>query len=124
MAEPTALDRYQLAGLDDRERGFSRPIQIQTAGAGFQALFTYERQAIASDSQATRDEALHQLIQTLHRHGFRQLKTQMSFRGGVYLGSQELWIEYPDPQPELKPQGLIATIASWFGRLSAERERP
>jgi len=123
MKDAAAPDTYQLAGLDDRERGFSRPAVIQATAAGFQARLTYERHTIVSEVQATGDQALHLLIATLHHHGFRQLKTQMSFRGGVYLGSQELWVEYPDPPPEVKARGVLSTIASWFRRSAEEQGR-
>jgi len=45
------------------------------------------------------------LIHTLQSEGYRQLRSQMSFRNGVYLGSQEMWVEYPDPAPELNRSG-------------------
>ena len=94
-------EQYQLAGLDDRERGFSRPVACERAGDGHRAVLRYETARIATDPQPTPDSALLDLIQTLHARGYRQLKTQMSFRNGTYLGSQELWVEYPDPRDPL-----------------------
>jgi len=116
------LDKHQLAGLDHRERGFSRPVEFEQAGEGYRAVLRYETVRVASASQPTQDEALAVLIQSLHAQGYRQLKTQRSFRNGVYLGSQELWVEYPDPpQTEPEPSGFWGKVLSWF-RFNSERE--
>ena len=116
------LDKHQLAGLDHRERGFSRPVEFEQAGEGYRAVLRYETVRVVSASQPPQDEALAVLIQSLHAQGYRQLKTQRSFRNGVYLGSQELWVEYPDPpQTEPEPSGLWGKVLSWF-RFNSERE--
>ena len=109
------LDKHQLAGLDDRERGFSRPVEFERAGEGFRAILRYETVRITTEAHPTQDEALGSLIQTVHAQGYRQLKTQMSFRNGVYLGSQELWMEYQDP-PQTEPEktGFFDMIKTWF----------
>ena len=110
-----ALDKQQLAGLDDRERGFSRPIDFEREGDAYRAVLRYESLRLAGAATPTQDTALLDLIQTLHNRGYRQLKTQISFRNGVYLGSQELWVEYPDPpQPEQKSPGFVAKLIQWF----------
>ncbi len=112
---PKGLDKHQLAGLDDRERGFSRPILLERAGESYRAILRYESVRVETDPHQTQDSALRVMIQTLQTQGFRQLKTQMSFRGGVYLGSQEPWIEYPDPpQAESKANGFIAKLLTWL----------
>lgn len=113
MGEP-GFDKHQLAGFDVRLRGFSRSIEFEQSGEGYRAVFRYETTRVESQPQVTQDEALTVLIQVLHAEGYRQLRTQMSFRGGVYLGSQELWVEYPDPQPEPEPEGLMRRIVRWF----------
>ena len=113
MAE-SDLDKHQLAGFDDRERGFSRPVEFELAGDHYRAILRYETVRITTDPHPTQDYALTVLIQTLHRQGYRQLRTQKSFHNGLYLGSQELWVEYPDPQPEAQSTGLLETIMSWF----------
>lgn len=116
------LDKHQLAGLDHRERGFSRPVEFEQAEEGYRAVLRYETTRVVSASQPTQDEALAVLIQSLHGQGYRQLKTQRSFRNGVYLGSQELWVEYPDPpQTEPEPSGLLGKVLNWF-RSNSERE--
>jgi hypothetical protein len=109
------FDKHQLAGLDHRERGFSRPVEFQGEEDGYRAILRYEAVRMTTDVQPTQDEALTLLIQTLHAQGYRQLKTQLSFRHGVYLGSQELWVEYPDPpQTEPEQSGFFARIKNWF----------
>jgi hypothetical protein len=113
MGQP-GLDKYQLAGLDDRERGFSRPIEFGQSGEGYRAVLRYESTRVETELHSTQDVALRLLIETLHIQGYRQLRTQMSFRSGVYLGSQEIWVEYPDPQPEPKPERLITRMMNWF----------
>lgn len=110
----SGFDKHQLAGFDVRLRGFSRSIEFEQSGESYRAVFRYETTRVESQLQATQDEALTMLIQALHAEGYRQLRTQMSFRGGVYLGSQELWVEYPDPQPEPEPEGLMRRIVRWF----------
>lgn len=118
------LDRHQLAGLDDRERGFSRPVEFERVEEGYRAILRYETVRITTETHSTQDEALTSLIQTLHAQGYRQLKTQMSFHNGVYLGSQELWVEYPDP-PLAEPEqsGFFDKIRSWFRSRSVDGEQ-
>ena len=119
------LDQYQLAGLDDRERGFSRPIACERAGDGHRAVLRYETVRITTSPQPTSDTALLSLIQTLHARGYRQLKTQTSFRNGIYLGSQECWVEYPDPpQSVLERPGLMTKLLSWLRPRAENEERP
>lgn len=109
------LDKYQLAGLDDRDRGFSRPVEFELGGEGYRAILRYETVRIMTETHPTQDDALVILIQTLHAQGYHQLKTQRSFRDGVYLGSQELWVEYPDPpQAEPEQSGFFDRIRTWF----------
>jgi hypothetical protein len=111
----TGFDKHQLAGLDNRERGFSRPVEFERAGEGYRALLRYEAVRVTTEIHPTQDDALTVLIQTLHVQGYRQLKTQRSFRDGVYLGSQELWVEYPDPpQAEPEQSGFFDRIKNWF----------
>jgi len=123
MAE-TDLDTHQLAGLDSRERGFSRPVGFERKGEQYHAVLRYETIRVTTDLHPTQDHALLALIQTLHGQGYRQLRTQRSFRNGVYLGSQELWVEYPDPQPEPTSQGIFALIAGWFRSRRNHKESP
>ena len=107
------VDRFQLAGLDDRQRGFSRPVDIDPVEGQYRARLRYESTQIVTAPAATEGAALLVLIHDLHAQGYRQLKTQLSFRGGTYLGSQEPWIEYADPTPD-RDSGLLSTIRNWF----------
>jgi hypothetical protein len=109
-----SLDKYQLAGLDARARGFSRPVMFDRVGEGYRAILRYETILVETEPHSTQDDALCMLIQTLQTDGYRQLRTQMSFRSGVYLGSQELWVEYPDLVPEPEPPGFMARLLNWF----------
>lgn len=120
MSAASNLDKHQLAGLDNRERGFSRPVELESDGHGYRAILRYERLVIATETHETQDLALQTLVDTLQTRGFHQLKTQMSFRRGTYLGSQEQWVEYPDPQQEPVPLGLLSRIANWFKRPPSE----
>jgi streptogramin lyase len=118
---PRNPDRYQLAGFDHKERGFSRPVELEPEEAGYRAVLRYETFRIATDVCREPDEALRRLIRQLHADGYRQLRTQMSFRSGRYLGSQEPWVEYPDPSAAPEADGWWVKVAAWF-RPSAANE--
>jgi hypothetical protein len=109
--------KHQLAGFDERERGFSRPVVYEQADGGYQAILRYETTRVVTTAHATPGAALEELIRMLQGQGYSQLRSQLSVREGAYLGSQEPWIEYPDPvrQPET-PDGLIGKFFSWFSR--------
>lgn len=109
-----SLDKYQLAGLDTKERGFSRPVVFEQVEEGYRAILRYETVLQKTKPHPTQDGALSILIQALHSDGYRQLRTQMSFRNGVYLGSQEMWVEYPDPAPEPEPIGFMEKFMNRF----------
>ena len=108
-------DRFQLAGLDDRQRGFSRPVDFEQVEGQYRARLRYESTQIVSAPSATEEAALLVLIHELQAQGYRQLKTQLSFRNGTYLGSQEHWIEYADPTP-VQGWGPLAKILNWYRR--------
>ena len=110
----TPQDTYQLAGLDPRERGFSRPVEVVHEGQQYRVLLRYEAARIVTEPATSQDAALQLLITALHGQGYRQLKTQVSFSNGAYLGSRESWTEYSDPPPPHR--SLCATIRSWFQR--------
>ncbi|WP_455377340.1 hypothetical protein [Petrachloros mirabilis] len=106
-----ALDKHQLAGLDDRERGFSRPVDLECGQDGYRAILRYETLHVVGAPHAAQDAALLNLVEALHARGFRQLKSQRSFRNGVYLGSNEIWVEYQDPWQQGPEQpGFIARL--------------
>jgi hypothetical protein len=114
MPDP-AGEKYQLAGFDAQERGFTRPVEFLRTASGYQATLRYESTRIVTPEAPSPVEALQQLILILQQQGYVQLRSQQSYRDGIYLGSQELWVEYPDrrPAPEI---GLVGLVKKWFGR--------
>jgi hypothetical protein len=116
MSEHTE-EKYQLAGFDARERGFSRPVVFEQADGGYHAILRYETTHVVTTTQPTPRTALDELIRMLQGQGYSQLRSQLNFRKGTYLGSQEPWIEYPDPErkPET-PDGMIGRLFGWLRR--------
>ena len=106
-----AQEKHQLAGLDTLERGFSRPVVFEQAEGRYQAVLRYETTRVVTTAQDTTGAALEELIRTLQGQGYSQLRSQLSVREGTYLGSQEPWIEYPDPVRGTEEQG------GWIKRL-------
>ncbi len=104
-------EKQQLAGLDPRERGFSRPVEFEQVEGGCRARLRYETTHTETAARETPGAALEELIRTLQGQGYTQLRTQLSVREGTYLGSQEPWIEYPDPDRPPEQSSW------WFGRL-------
>ena len=104
-------EKHQLAGLDTRERGFSRPVVFEQADGGYQAILRYETMCVVTTVYDTPGAALEELIRTLQGQGYSQLRSQLSVREGAYLGSQEPWIEYPDPTRSMEQEG------GWLKRL-------
>lgn len=109
----TIVEKHQVAGLDERERGFNRLIEIGQVEGGYQASLRYERTLVMTGLYETQAAALDELIVSLHERGYTQLRSRLSFRGSDYFGSQELWIEYPDPVQAGQARGL----RGWLGRL-------
>jgi len=93
------IERYQIAGLDERERGFNRILALERDGDRYRAVFRYETMTVRTAESRTTGEALGELIVMLRARGYRQLRSRLNFQGDKYLGSQEPWLEYPDPQP-------------------------
>jgi hypothetical protein len=100
-----AQEKHQLAGVDGRERGFSRPVVFEQADGGYQAILRYETTRVATTPHDTPGAALEELIRTLQGQGYSQLRSQLSVREGTYLGSREPWIEYPDPARVMEQEG-------------------
>jgi hypothetical protein len=114
---PAPQDAYQLAGLDARERGFSRPVVVTQDHQRYRASLRYEATHVVSEPAENHEAALQLLIAALHGQGYRQLKTQVSFNRGTYVGSREVWVEYPDPPTVSQWRtGLVAAIRHWFHR--------
>ncbi len=111
------VEKHQLAGFDERARGFNRVVEVWRTGGAYRAILRYEATQVATEGGASGQAALQTLIRQLHTGGFTQLRSQMSFRGTEYLGTREPWIEYPDPAPP----GLGGLLARWFGWLRGNR---
>ena len=110
MSEQTQ-EKHQLAGIDTRERGFSRPVVFERTDGGYQAILQYETTRVVTMAQDTPGAALAALICMLQGQGYSQLRSQLSVRESTYLGSQEPWIEYPDPARGTEQEG------GWMKRL-------
>ena len=106
-----AQEKHQLAGLDTRERGFSRPVVFEKSDGKYQAILRYETTRVMTTAYDTPGAALEELIRMLQGQGYSQLRSQLSVREGAYLGSQEPWIEYPDPARGTEQEG------GWLKRL-------
>jgi hypothetical protein len=106
-----AQEKHQLAGLDTRERGFSRPVVFEQADGRYQAILRYETTRVVTTAYDTPGAALEELVRTLQGQGYSQLRSQLSVREGAYLGSQEPWIEYPNPARGTEQEG------GWLKRL-------
>ena len=104
-------EKHQLAGVDGRERGFSRPVMFEQTDGGYQAILRYETTRVATTPHDTPGAALEELIRTLQGQGYSQLRSQLSVREGTYLGSREPWIEYSDPPRVTEQEG------GWLKRL-------
>ena len=104
MDSPT--NTYQIAGLDDRGRGFNRQVEMKVSNGTFQAVFRYERFLLETEPDVTEPSAINRLITQLQDRGYTQLRSRIQFRGEAYLGNQELWEEHPDPEPE----GILARL--------------
>ena len=98
-------DKHLLAGQDERARGFSRAVEIERRAGAFRAIFRYETLALESTGAGSAAAALAEMVRLLQERGYRQLKTRLIFLDGAYLGSQELWVEYADPDRPPEPAG-------------------
>lgn len=107
-------EKHLMAGLDERERGFSRPVEIERREGVFRAIFRYETLALESAGAGNAAAALAEMVRVLQERGYRQLRTRLIFLGGAYLGSQELWVEYADPE---RPPGAAGGWARLVRRV-------
>lgn len=92
------VEKHQLAGVDERNRGFNRLVEIEPTDGGCRATLRYEATLVMTPPCQTESAALAHLIDLLHDRGYRQLRSRLSFQGTTYLGTQKDWIEYPDPE--------------------------
>ena len=111
------IEKHQLAGVDDRQRGFNRPVAVEHGDNTYRATLQYERTVLSGESPESKDAAVQNLVMTLHERGYRQLRSQVSFRGLQYLGNQEPWIEYPDPEVVENRSSIIGDMIGRVIRL-------
>lgn len=120
--ECSTKNTYQISGIDDLERGFTRQVEVSSNQGLFHAVLRYEKLKVAGDPCIDEDAALRELIQRLQGQGYTQLRTQLIFRGTYYLGSQEMWVDYPDQESSTASKGkLLHWIRRWFS--SSRRTR-
>jgi hypothetical protein len=108
------VEKHELAGVDDRERGFNRLVELHPDPDGYRAVLQYEKTRVQGEPSDNAAAAVTLLVTALHRRGYSQVRSRLSFRGEDYLGSQELWVEYPDPEPT---NLLLAALRTSLGRL-------
>lgn len=108
------VEQHQLAGLDERERGFNRLVELNQQTGEYRAVLRYEAALVATGGCETAAAALNELIRLLHRRGYTQLRSRLAFRGHAYLGSREPWAEYPDPA---RPSRISWGLLEWWRRL-------
>ena len=113
---PDGIEKHLLSGLDQRQRGFSRQVEIEPEEGGYRASLQYEKLAVRSERRSTKEQALLELVQSLHASGYRQLRSRLNFRGGSYFGSLEPWFEYPDPEQPPQREGLLVRLRQVWHR--------
>jgi len=106
-----AREKHLLAGLDERARGFTRMVSIEQQAEIFRASLQYETHLVVSADADNPAAALADLARRLHERGYTQLRSRLTFAGGTYLGSQEQWVEYADPERVPETEGGL------FGRM-------
>jgi len=99
----SSIEKHQLAGMDERERGFNRLVEIAPIERHCRASLRYETTVVVTGPCDTPAAALDHLIGLLHDRGYTQLRSRLSFQGNVYLGSRQEWIDYPDPARTVEP---------------------
>lgn len=116
------VEKHQVAGLDEKERGFNRQIDVERIDGGYRAVLRYEQTVVETAACDTSLQTVHELIRILRDRRFTQLRSRLNFKGAAYLGTQEPWIEYPDPNAPAEflegpvPEQL-ARRTGWIGRV-------
>ena len=115
---------YQLSGLDECERGFTRQVECIHQENDNHVVFRYERVKVEGRSPTNESSALQNLISALQAQGYTQLRSQLIFRGKTYLGSQEFWVDYKDPEtPHTQKPTLIKRIREWVNKKKQLKRR-
>lgn len=116
------VEKHQVAGLDEKERGFNRQIDVERTEACYRAILRYEQTLVETAACDTSVQAVDELVRMLRDRGYTQLRSRLNFKGAAYLGTQEPWIEYPDPHaPAEFPEGPVseqlARRTGWIGKV-------
>lgn len=116
------VEKHQVAGLDDKERGFNRQIDVERIDGGYRAILRYEQTLMETTACDTAVQTVEALVRMLRDRGYTQLRSRLNFKGAAYLGTQEPWIEYPDPNaPAEFPEGPVpeqlARRTGWIGKV-------
>ena len=119
-----AHEKHLLAGLDERARGFTRMVSVEQQAETFRASLQYETLLAVSADADSPAAALADLARRLHEQGYTQLRSRLTFAGGTYLGSQQQWVEYADPERPPEAEGeffrLMRRIWWMFTRRSVD----
>ncbi len=108
---------YQVAGVDDLDRGFNRQAEMRYHDGHFQAIFRYEKFLLEAETRVTEPAALANLITQLHDRGYTQLRTRLHFRGTQYLGNQEIWVEHTDPETPSPLQQWMESMQRFWHKI-------
>lgn len=116
------VEKHQVAGLDEKERGFNRQIDVERIEGGYRAVLRYEQTLVETAACDTSVQTVDELVRMLRDRGYSQLRSRLNFKGAAYLGTQEPWIEYPDPNAPVEPlEGSVpeqlARRTGWIGKV-------
>ena len=116
------IEKHQVAGLDEKERGFNRQIDVERIEGGYRAVLRYEQTLVETAACDTSAQTVDELVRMLRDRGYTQLRSRLNFKGAAYLGTQEPWIEYPDPNAPAEPlegpvPGQLARRTGWIGKV-------
>src|SRR5438552_17571287 len=116
-------EKHLLAGLDERARGFTRMVSVEQQAETFRASLQYETLLAVSADADSPAAALADLARRLHEQGYTQLRSRLTFAGGTYLGSQQQWVEYADPEQPAEQAGGFVRFIRWLrGMLTSRRD--
>jgi hypothetical protein len=116
-----ASQKYLLAGVDERARGFTRMVSVERQAETFRASVQYETLLVVSVDADSPAAALADLARRLHERGYTQLRSRLTFAGGTYLGSQEQWMEYADPERAPEAEGEFFRLIRRIWRMCTSR---
>jgi hypothetical protein len=116
------VEKYQVAGLDEKDRGFNRQIDVERSDGVYRAILRYEQTLVETAACDTSVQTVDELVRILRDRGYTQLRSRLNFKGAAYLGTQEPWIEYPDPNaPAEFSEGPVpeqlARRTGWIGKV-------